>query len=133
MGLAATPGMVRLSRAEFEQLVAREVENLPSRFLVHLQNVEVVVLRAPTQDELDLAGIEPGGTLLGLYQGVPQTERGSWYGNVLPDRIVLYQHPIESLARTRREVRRQVRITLMHEIGHYFGLHEDDLAEAGYE
>lgn len=98
-----------------------------------LQNVEVVVESRPTGEDLKLAGIEPGGTLLGLYQGVPQTERGSWYGSVLPDRIVIYQRPIEAIARTPREIRRQVRITLMHEIGHYFGLDEEAIAEAGYE
>ena len=125
--------MVRLSRTEFEKLVARAVEGLPPKFLARLQNVEVVVESWPSQDELEHAGIEPGGTLLGLYQGIPQTERGSWYGSVLPDRIVIYQRPIEGLAGTLREVRRQVRITLMHEIGHHFGLDEDELSEAGYE
>ena len=125
--------MVRLSRSEFEKLVARAVEALPPKFLAQLQNVEVVVESYPTEDELEQAGVEPGGTLLGLYQGVPQTERGSWYGNVLPDRIVLYQRPIEGLAGTLREIRQQVRITLMHEIGHHFGLDEDALSEAGYE
>lgn len=125
--------MVRLSRTEFEKLVARSVERLPPTFLARLQNVEVVIESHPSQDELEQAGIEPGGTLLGLYQGIPQTERGSWYGSVLPDRIVIYQRPIEALAGTLREIRRQVRITLMHEIGHHFGLDENELSEAGYE
>jgi predicted Zn-dependent protease with MMP-like domain len=125
--------MVRLSRAAFEKLVARAAEALPPKFLARLQNVEVVVESEPTEEELERAGVEVGGTLLGLYQGVPQTERGSWYGSVLPDRIVIYQRPIESITRTFREVRQQVRITLMHEIGHHFGLHEDELSEAGYE
>ena len=125
--------MVRLSRTEFEKLVARAVEALPPRFLARLQNVEVVVESRPTEEELEQAGVEPGGTLLGLYQGIPQTERGSWYGSVLPDRIVIYQRPIEGLAGTLREIRRQVRITLMHEVGHHFGLDEDELSEAGYE
>ncbi|HSB81265.1 MAG TPA: metallopeptidase family protein [Candidatus Methylomirabilis sp.] len=125
--------MVRLSRTEFEKLVARAVEGLPPRFLARLQNVEVVVESQPTEEERQRAGIEPGSTLLGLYQGIPQTQRGSWYGSVLPDRIVIYQRPIEALAGTLREIRRQVRITLMHEIGHHFGLDEDELSEAGYE
>jgi predicted Zn-dependent protease with MMP-like domain len=125
--------MARLSRTEFEKLVARAAEALPPRFLARLQNVEVVVESQPTAEELEQAGVEPGSTLLGLYQGIPQTERGSWYGSVLPDRIVIYQRPIEALAGTLREIRRQVRITLMHEIGHHFGLDENDLSEAGYE
>ena len=132
MGLAAAQGMVRLSRAAFEKLVAQAVGSLPPRFLEHLQNVDVVVQSAPTQEELRLAGIEPGGTLLGLYQGIPQTQRGTWYGSVLPDRIVIYQHPIESIAGSMREIRRQVQVTIMHEVGHHFGLREGDLADAGY-
>ena len=125
--------MARLSRAEFERLVARAVRSLPPRFLQRLENVEVVVEREPTEEELDSAGIEPGGTLLGLYQGVPQTQRGTWYGSILPDRITIYQRPIEAVARDRREIRKEIRVTLMHEIGHHFGLGEDALSEAGYE
>jgi len=123
---------VHLRRAEFERLVAQAVESLPRKFLTRLENVDVVVEEEPTEEDLELAGIEPGGTLLGLYHGVPQSQRGPWYGNLLPDRIVIYQRPIEAVARDRREIRKEVRITIMHEIGHYFGLAEDDLADAGY-
>ncbi len=125
--------MPRLSRAEFEKLVTQAVESLPPRFLERLENVEVMVESAPTREDLEDAGIEPGRTLFGLYQGVPQTQRGTWYGSVLPDRIVIYQRPIEAVARDRREIRKEIRITLMHEIGHHFGLGEDELSEAGYE
>ena len=124
---------MRLRRAEFERLVAQAVESLPPAFLTRLDNVDVVVDDEPTEADRELAGIEPGGTLLGLYHGVPQSQRGPWYGNLLPDRIVIYQRPIEAVARDRREIRKEIRITLMHEIGHHFGLAEDDLAEAGYE
>ncbi|MGD0266286.1 MAG: metallopeptidase family protein [Candidatus Methylomirabilota bacterium] len=124
---------MRLRRAEFERLVAQAVESLPPKFLTRLENVDVVVEEEPTEEDLELAGIEPGGTLLGLYHGVPQSQRGPWYGNLLPDRIVIYQRPIEAVARDRREIRKEIRITVMHEIGHYFGLAEDDLADAGYE
>ena len=125
--------MPRLSRAEFEKLVTQAVESLPPRFLERLENVDVMVESAPTREDLEYAEIEPGRTLFGLYQGVPQTQRGTWYGSVLPDRIVIYQRPIEAVARTRREIRKEVRITLMHEIGHHFGLSEDELSDAGYE
>lgn len=125
--------MPRLSRAEFEGLVARAVTSLPRRFLARLENVDVVVEDEPTDEDLELAGVEPGGSLLGLYHGVPQSERGSWYGSTLPDRIVIYQRPIEAVARSRREIQTEVRITLMHEIGHHFGLSEDELSKAGYE
>ena len=125
--------MPRVPRAEFQKLVARAVELLPPRFLARLENVDVVVEDEPTDEDLDLAGVEPGGTLLGLYHGIPQSERGSWYGNMLPDRIVIYQRPIEAVARNRREIQKEIRITLMHEIGHHFGLGEEELSEAGYE
>ena len=125
--------MARVSRQEFEKLVAQAIRDLPPAFLERLENVDVVVESAPTVEELELAGVEPDGTLLGLYQGVPQSERGSWYGNVLPDRIVIYQHPIEGIAGTRRKIREEIRLTLMHEIGHHFGLGEDELTDAGYE
>ncbi len=124
---------MRLGRAEFERLVAQAVESLPPKFLTRLENVDVVVEEEPSEEDLELAGIQPGSTLLGLYHGVPQSQRGPWYGNLLPDRIVIYQRPIEAVARDRREIRKEIRITIMHEIGHYFGLAEDDLAEAGYE
>jgi len=123
----------RVPRAEFQKLVARAVELLPPRFLARMENVGVVVEDEPTDEDLELAGVEPGGTLLGLYHGIPQSERGSWYGNMLPDRIVIYQRPIEAVARNRREIQKEIRITLMHEIGHHFGLGEDELSEAGYE
>jgi predicted Zn-dependent protease with MMP-like domain len=123
----------RLARAEFEKLVAQAVESLPLRFLRRLKNVDVVVEDEPTSEDLELAEIEPEGTLLGLYQGVPQTDRGTWYGNMLPDRIVIYQRPIEAVARDRRDIRKEIRITLMHEIGHHFGLGEDELSETGFD
>jgi predicted Zn-dependent protease with MMP-like domain len=121
-----------LSRAEFEELVARAVDSLPPRFLAKLENVEVVVESEPTLEDLESTGIEPGRSLLGLYQGVPQTRRGTWYANMLPDRIVIYQRPIESRARSRPDIRKQIRITFMHEIGHHFGLGEDELSDVGY-
>lgn len=122
-----------LSEGEFRRLVGRAVRGLPAEVLRRLDNVEVVVEERPTAEELETAGVEPGGTLLGLYTGVPLTQRGTWYGGVLPDKITLFQRPIQEMCRTRREVIRQIRITLMHEIGHHFGLGEDELAEAGME
>jgi len=116
----------------FEQLVEQAIAALPERFASHLDNVEVVVEDFATPEELAAAGIGPQGTLLGLYQGIPRNRRGTWYGNVLPDRIVIYQRPIEAMCHDRREVRRQIGITLRHEIGHHFGLGEDELSDAGH-
>lgn len=122
-----------LSHQEFRRLVSQAIASLPPVVAQRLENVEVVVEDRPTRAELAMAGVEPPGTLFGLYTGTPLTERDSSYGMVLPDKITLYQRSIEEACRTRDEVREQIRITLMHEIGHYFGLSEEELEKAGYE
>ena len=121
-----------LSRQEFRRLVSQAIASLPPLVLERLENVEVVVEDWPTPEELDTAGIEPPETLFGLYTGTPLTERGTWYGMVLPDKITLYQRSIEEACRSKRQVREEIRTTLMHEIGHHFGLTEDELEESGY-
>lgn len=80
-----------------------------------------------------MAGTGPGETLFGLYTGIPLTERTSSYGMVLPDKITLYQRSIEEGCRTKEEVQAQIRTTLLHEIGHHFGLSEEELEQVGYE
>lgn len=121
-----------LSRQEFLGLVSQAIASLPPSVTARLANVEVVVKARPTQAELAMAGTGPAETLFGLYTGMPLTERSSSYGMVLPDKITLYQRPIEEVCRTTREVQAQVRTTLLHEIGHHFGLSEEELARAGY-
>jgi len=118
-----------LSRQTFKRLVEEAIRSLPPPFLAKLRNVDVVVEEHPTVQELSAAGVEPPDTLLGLYTGVPLTERGSWYGNVLPDKITLYQRPMQALCRSRQELRQKVREVLMHEIGHHFGLTDRELEE----
>ncbi len=122
-----------LSRQEFRRLVSEAIALLPPGVLERLENVEVVVKDRPSREELATAGVEPTETLFGLYSGTPLIERSSAYGMVLPDKITLFQRPIEGVCRARREVRDQIRTTLMHEVGHYFGLSEAELEEAGYE
>lgn len=122
-----------LSREEFQQLVAQAIASLPSLVIERLSNVEVVVKDRPTQEESAMAGTDPTETLFGLYTGTPLTERSSSYGLVLPDKITLYQRSIEEGCRTKREIQAQIRTTLLHEIGHHFGLSENELEEAGYD
>lgn len=122
-----------LSRQEFQQLVSQAIASLPRRVVTRLNNVEVVVKDHPTHEELAMAGTDPAQTLFGLYTGIPLTERSTSYGMVLPDKITLYQRSIEEGCRTKREIQEQIRTTLLHEIGHHFGLSEDDLEEAGYK
>ncbi|MGH8068738.1 MAG: metallopeptidase family protein [Candidatus Entotheonellia bacterium] len=113
----------------FEKLVAEALDELPRRFRRRLRNIAVVVESEPPQELLKAMGLWPHGTLLGLYQGVPLTERGFNYGNVLPDRITIFQKPIEAMCRTRDELKEAVKDTVKHEIGHYFGLDDDQLEE----
>jgi predicted Zn-dependent protease with MMP-like domain len=116
-------------RWHFEKLVAEALDELPRRFRRHLRNIAVVVEQEPPQELLEGMGLWPGGTLLGLYQGVPLPQRGFSYGNVLPDRITIFQKPIEGMCRTREEIKHAVQETVMHEIGHYFGLDDERLEE----
>jgi predicted Zn-dependent protease with MMP-like domain len=118
-----------MTRARFEQLVAEAIRTIPSRFRDELKNIAVIVEEEPPDDLLDEMNIDPPDTLFGLYQGTPLTERSWDYGNALPDRIVLYQRPIEDASDTEDDVVVTVGETLIHEVGHYFGLSEEELEE----
>ena len=119
--------MVQISRKEFELLVERSLRRLPRRFRERLQNIAVVVEDWADDETLDDMGIEPPDTLYGLYRGTDLTRRDTNYGNVLPDVITIYQGPIEEDAADEAEMAEIVRETVMHELGHYFGLDDDTM------
>jgi predicted Zn-dependent protease with MMP-like domain len=123
---AGTEG--RISERRFRELVAEALDGLPPEFAEMLDNVAVVVEDEPDGEILADLGMDPsrGDELLGLYQGVPLDARGFDYG-ALPDRVVIYRGPILRITRSRREVVEQVRETVLHELGHHFGLEEGDL------
>ncbi len=123
--------MVRLTRRQFLRLVQQAYEALPDNVTKALQNLEVVVERWPSRDLLDDLGDVRSYELLGLYIGVPLPDRGSELPQ-LPDLIYLFQRPIERRCSTPQEVVEEVRVTLLHEVGHYFGLEEEDLERQGY-
>jgi len=118
-----------MTRARFEHLVAEAIRTIPARFRDELNNIAVIVEDEPPDALLDEMEIDPPDTLFGLYQGTPLTERAWDYGNALPDRIVLYQGPIEDASDTEDDVVVTVGETLIHEVGHYFGLSEEELEE----
>ncbi|MCX6539370.1 MAG: metallopeptidase family protein [Acidobacteria bacterium] len=118
-----------MTRARFEQLVANAVQTIPRRFRQQIQNLAIIVEDEPDDELLDDMEIEPPDTLFGLYQGTPLTERRWDHGNVLPDRIVLYQGPIEDVCESDDEVVATIGETLIHEVGHYFGMTEEELEE----
>ena len=113
----------------FEQLVVEALDSLPEEIAGMMDNVEVVVEDEPY--ERDLARLPRGHTLLGLYHGVPLTRRGV-YDRAMPDKISIYKGPITRLARTPDRIRAQVRRTVIHEIGHHFGIGEARLHELGW-
>ena len=118
---------MRVSRDEFEKLVSETLEELPRRLRERLENIVIMVEEAPPKEIMRQLGVKSPRGLLGLYQGVPLKHRGVHYGNVLPDRIVIYQRPIEVRVQTRKELLIQIRRTILHEIGHFFGLAESEL------
>jgi len=116
-----------MERSEFEDIVVRAVDTVPEWFREKLQNIDIVVEDEPPARLLKDMGIGRGGTILGLYQGVPLSRRGFWYGNVLPDRIVLYMGPILRDSGSPEDTARKVREVVIHEIGHYFGFSDSEL------
>lgn len=107
--------------------MAEAVDSLPEEFLVNMENVDVVVEDAPTAAQS--AGAGRGMTLLGLYEGIPHTERTRGYNMVLPDRITIFQKPIEAMCRTDREAVAEIQRVVRHEIAHHFGLDDEALDE----
>ena len=118
-----------MTRAEFERLVVEAVTLIPKRFRREMKNLALVVEDEPSLELLQEMEIEPPDSLYGLYQGTPLTERSWSEGNRLPDRITLFQRVIEDDCEDEDEVRATIGETLIHEVGHYFGLSEEEIEE----
>ena len=118
-----------MTRDRFTKIVEEALHRIPRRFRAAIDNVAVVVEDEPTPEVLDDVDMEPGGTLFGLYHGIPLTQRTSSYGNTLPDRISIYQRPIEEACEDEDDIRNCVIETVIHEFGHYFGLSEEEIEE----
>jgi predicted Zn-dependent protease with MMP-like domain len=118
-----------VERKQFERHVADALASIPKRFRLALRNIAIVVEDEPDPDLLADTEIEPPDTLLGLYQGTPLTERRWDYGNALPDRILIFQGPHERAAQDDEDLLVAIGETLIHEVGHYFGLSEEEIEE----
>ena len=118
-----------MTRERFTRLVEEALREIPRRFRDAMKNVAVVVEDEPSPDLLAEMEMEPDDTLFGLYHGTPLTERDSFYGNALPDRISIYQFPIEDECEDDEDIRQCVAETVIHEFGHYFGLSEEEIEE----
>ena len=118
---------VRIRREEFERRVGRALDSLPKEFAELLENVFVAVEDAPAREDLEAMGLDPEvDDLFGLYQGVPLSERDVYY-SALPDRVVIYRGPICRWTATKEEAIQEIRDTVVHELGHHFGMEEEDL------
>ena len=118
---------MRIPPEEFEALVEQALDGLPEELADLLDNVAVTVEDEPDPEDLEALGLEPDEELFGLYLGVPQAERDTFYQAAMPDRVVIYRGPIVRNCDNRRQVIREIRDTVVHELGHHFGLDEDDM------
>jgi predicted Zn-dependent protease with MMP-like domain len=118
-----------MRREAFARLVEEALNEIPRRFRAEMKNVAVVVEDEPSPALLEEMEIGPEDTLFGLYHGTPLTERGWGHGNALPDRISIYQIPIEEACADDEEVRDCIAETVIHEFGHYFGMSEEEIEE----
>lgn len=111
-----------MDRRHFEKLVEETLDRLPEYFRARLTNIAILVEDRPPHAE------KRGGLLLGLFHGIPLTEK-STFQMALPDRIIIYRKNVEAICSTDDEIRQEIRATLLHELGHYFGLSEEELRD----
>jgi len=116
-----------MNKNRFEALVTKALEELPAEFQSKLENVDVLVEDWPSRRQVRNLGLRHGGQLLGLYEGVPQTSRDRGYNLVLPDKITIFQKPIEARCRSERQIETEIGEVVRHEIAHHFGIGDDTL------
>ena len=122
-----------MERRRFFSLVRRALAGLPPPYRDWLENIDVVVERRPSRRQLREAGLEADDLLFGLYEGVPLTERTSGYGLVLPDKITVFQEPLEAEFLDDEELIEEVRQTVLHELAHHFGMDDEHLERLGLD
>ena len=121
-----------MNRKRFARLVAEALETLPEELRSRMANVEVVIADWPAPEDLEEAGLGPEDTLFGLYQGTPLPERGVEAPPLFPDKITIFQGPLEEWCAGDAEIREEIRTTVVHEIAHHFGIGEERLTELGW-
>ncbi len=114
---------------KFEQYVEEALSKIPKKFKKLLQNLVVIVEETPTREIYRQTRSSPFSSILGLYHGIPFKHRGPFYGNLPPDVIVIYKRSIEEICHSEEEIREKIKEVVIHEIGHYFGLKDDELKE----
>jgi predicted Zn-dependent protease with MMP-like domain len=124
---------VKLTDKEFDSIVEKAITRIPPDIREHLANVMISVVNKPSRSMLAEAGLPPGETLLGLYQGVSLIERSVTSPPLFPDTIFLFQEPLEAICETVEELEEEIEITVVHEVAHFIGISEERLIELGYE
>jgi predicted Zn-dependent protease with MMP-like domain len=125
---------IQVDPKEFEEIAHEEFDALPAAFRNRLENVHIVVEETDSRSRKRRAGVYRSSMLLGLYEGVPLSRRGTGYGvyPVVPDRITLFQRNIEHTVSSQEELRERIREVMVHEIAHHFGMSEKEIRDAGY-
>ena len=124
--------MISISEEEFQELMESSMETVPENFKSKMENIVFLVEPYPNESDLTRVGLTKGSMLLGLYSGTPYTHRNTWYAGTTPDRIILFQKNIEAVCNNLNELKSKIREVVIHEIGHYFGMSEEQIRAAGY-
>lgn len=121
--------MYELTDEAFDSLITKAMDELPQEYITGLDNVAIVMADEPTEEQKQKMKLRENTILLGLYEGIPLTQRGNGYTFVLPDKITLFKHSILMIVRSEEELFEQIKRTLWHEIAHYYGLNHDRMDE----
>jgi predicted Zn-dependent protease with MMP-like domain len=123
-----------MERTDFERIVEQAFDRLPDKFKQAIENLAILVEDYPTSEMLQSVGARSKRHLLGLYHGIPLTHRNTWYGTTPtpPDQIFLFQRNIEDHCHSTEEIEQAIYDVLIHEIGHYFGMSDEEIRQAGY-
>lgn len=124
---------MRLSRKAFEALVVRALDTIPDAIRARMDNVEIVIEDWPSEEQHTALGLEPDDALFGLYEGTPLIERGITSNPLLPDKITIFQGPLDAACESDGEIAEEIRRTVVHEVAHHFGIDESRLHELGYD
>lgn len=119
--------MIELTDQRFDELISQAMQELPQEYILNLQNVVIVQQDEPTPAQVERMKLDSHSVLLGLFEGVPLTAQGSGYSGMLPSKITLFKHSIQSIVNTEAELFAQIKRTIWHEIAHYYGLNHSHI------
>ncbi|RPI18546.1 MAG: metallopeptidase family protein [Ignavibacteriae bacterium] len=123
---------MQVSEEEFQLLMEQTMESIPEVFKKRMDNIVFLVEPFPSDSDLSRLGMKDGRNLLGLYSGIPYSQRSTWYTGAMPDRIILFQQNIEAVCKTKEQLINKIKEVVIHEIAHYFGMDEKQIRDAGY-